>query len=107
LGIDEVHLTKDSSFTYVNGLLYNADTLFTAELIDLEAGTSKKSDGGLVNKEPGNLEAKYEKSVKDLEKKLEELNRCMFRRRFSDNLVAAGLREDVDTISNQTRRTRC
>ena len=27
----------------------------------------------------------------------------MFRRRFSDNLVAAGLREDVDTISNTNK----
>ena len=75
---DEVHLTKDSSFTYVNGLLYSADSIFTAEIIDLEAGTSKKSVRGIEDQEGSSLKANFEKSVKDLEKNLEELNRSMF-----------------------------
>jgi hypothetical protein len=67
--IDEVHLTKDSSYTYVNGLLYSADSIFTAEIIDLEAGTSKKPVRGIEDQEGSSLKAKFEKSVKDLEKK--------------------------------------
>jgi hypothetical protein len=32
---DLVHLTIESSTSYVNGLMYNAESLFTAEIIDL------------------------------------------------------------------------
>jgi hypothetical protein len=40
---DLVHLTNESSTSYVNGLLYNSDSLFTAEIIDLVEGTLRKS----------------------------------------------------------------
>jgi hypothetical protein len=35
---DKVHLTKESSKAYVNGLFFNSDSLFMAELVNLEAG---------------------------------------------------------------------
>ncbi len=41
---DLVHLTRESSETYVNGLLYNSEALFTSEIADLEEGTSKKPE---------------------------------------------------------------
>ena len=103
---DEIHLTKDSSFTYVNGLLYNADLFFTAELIDLEEGPSKKPEERQQNVKGDPLETIYAKSVKELEKSLEELNRSMFKRRFHDNLVMSRIREDVDTISNTNKEDR-
>ena len=49
------------------------------------------------------IEIEFEKSVKNLDRKLEELNRDMFRRRFNDSLVMARIREDVDTMSNQNK----
>ncbi len=36
---DQVHLT------YINSLLYNANTFFTAEIVNLEEGTSSKPEG--------------------------------------------------------------
>jgi hypothetical protein len=49
------------------------------------------------------IESDFERSVKTLEKNLEELNRDMFRRRFHDSLVMARIREDLDTISNAAK----
>ena len=97
---DKIHLTKESSEAYVNGLLFNSDSLFTAELVNLEAGTSKKPERLIEKVLSGRLESDFEKGVKSLEKKLVELNQEMFKRRFHDSLVMARLREDVDTTSN-------
>jgi hypothetical protein len=95
---DQVHLTKDSSMVYVNCLLYNAEAFFTAELIDLEAGTTKKPERQDVS-----LQTNFEKSVKDLDTKIEEINRNIFKRCFHNNLVLSRLREDVDCISNTNK----
>ena len=100
---DLVHLTLESSRSYVNGLLFNADAFFTAEIVDLEEGTSKKPERLIGKVASGRLEAEFEKSVQNLDRKLEELNRDMFRRRFHDSLVMARMREDVDTISNTNK----
>lgn len=100
---DQVHLTIESSIAYVNGLLYNSDAIFTAEIVDLEAGTSKKPERASEQMVSQTLQANFEKSVKDLDTKIVELNRDIFRRRFHDNLVMARIREDVDTISNTNK----
>ena len=107
---DQVHLNTESGKTYVNEILYYADNLFTAEIIDLEEGTSNKSvriSGKSPpeisfgkRKEKSQRETEHEKSVFNLDKKIDELNQDMFRRRFNDSLVMARLREDVDAISN-------
>ena len=96
---DGVHLTKESSLSYVNGLLFNSDALFTAEIIDIEEGTSKKPER-LRGKE---LESKFEKSVRKMNTRIEEVNKDMFNRRFHDSLVMARIREDVDAISNSSK----
>jgi hypothetical protein len=100
---DQVHLTYESSRVYVNCLLYHADNLFTAEVIDLEEGTSKKPDRLGWKGDVRQQEVDFEKNVRSLDKKLEELNRDMFRRRFQDSLVMARLREDLDTVSNTNK----
>jgi hypothetical protein len=41
---DQVHLDTDSGKTYVNEMLYYADNLFTAEIVNLEEGTSNMPD---------------------------------------------------------------
>jgi hypothetical protein len=97
---DQVHLTNDSSETYVNGLLFNSDSIFTAELVNLEVGTSKKPDRLIQKVVKGKLEVEFEKNVRNLDKKINELNQEMFRRRFQDSLVMARMREEIDTISN-------
>ena len=39
---DLVHRTKESSENYVNVLLLDTESLFTAEVVDLEEDTTKK-----------------------------------------------------------------
>jgi hypothetical protein len=103
---DQVHLTIESSKAYVNGLLYHADSLFTAEVIDLVEGTSKgpeRSERLARKGDSRQQELDFEKNVRSLDKKLEDLNRDIFRRRFHDSLVMARLREDLDTVSNTNK----
>jgi hypothetical protein len=100
---DEVHLTKESSYLYVNGLLYNSDTLFSAEIINKEDGTSRKSGRMGEKGEERPMESEFEESVKKLNIRLEELNQSMFNRRFHGSLVMARMREDVDVISNTNK----
>jgi hypothetical protein len=69
---DQVHLAKKSSKAYINGLLYNADSLFAAEIVNPEEGTSKKPERLVVKVKNGKLEAEFEKSVKSLDRKLVE-----------------------------------
>ena len=103
---DQVHLTKESSAAYVNGMLYNAEALFTAEVVDLEEGTSKKPERLIEKVTKGKLEAEFERSVRNLDKKLMEINQGIFRRRFNDSLVMARMREDIDTISNSNKENK-
>ncbi len=103
---DQVHLTLESGATYVNCLLYNADSFFTAEIVNLEEGTSNKPDGRVGRKDKqgeGKEKSSSEGSVRNLDKKIGELNRDMFGRRFHDSLVMARLREDLDTVSNTNK----
>jgi hypothetical protein len=103
---DGVHLTKESSTSYINGLLYNADSFFSAEIVNLEEGTSKKPERLRERTDELQLDKEFEKSVKMLDEKLEELNRSMFNRRFHDSLVMARIREDIDTISNTNKENK-
>ncbi len=89
---DGVHLTADSGRTFVNMLLFNSENFFETEVIDLAEETERR--------EPNRQQKVFEKGLKNLEKKLEDLNSGIFRRRFNDNLVMARLREDVDVTSN-------
>ena len=97
---DQVHLTLESSRAYVNGLLFNADALFTAEIIDIEEETSQRPERLSGEVASSKLEIEFEKNVRNLDKKLEDLNKEMFRRRFHDNLIMARMREELDTMSN-------
>jgi predicted ribosome quality control (RQC) complex YloA/Tae2 family protein len=62
--------------------------------VNFEEGTSNKSERKDKTKEKNQLESDFERSVKTLDKKLEELNRDIFRLRFHGSLVMARIRED-------------
>jgi hypothetical protein len=100
---DQVHLTLDSGKTYINELLFYSDTFFTAEIVNLEGGTSNNPERIGKEKEKNQLESDFEKSVKTLDNKLEELNRDIFQRHSHDSLVMARIREDLDVISNMAK----
>jgi hypothetical protein len=78
-------------------------TIFTANIIDLEEGTSNKPKIMIRKRDDTNMEESSEKSIRDLDTKLEELNCIIFRRRFHDSLVMARIRENLDTISNTNK----
>jgi hypothetical protein len=73
-------------------LLFNSESFFETEVIDLADETDRR--------EPNRQQTVFERGLKNLEKKLEDLNSGIFRRRFNDNLVMARLQEDVDVTSN-------
>ncbi len=88
--VDGVHLTPKSGNIFVSMLLYNAKNFFTTKVINLEDETNMAGVSGLGREsEPGSGQANFEKSVNKLDKKIEDINREIFRRRFNDNLVKA------------------
>jgi hypothetical protein len=77
---------------------FYADHLFTEEIVNLEEGTSNKTT---IDKTQ--LESDFKRSVKTIDKKLEELNRNMFWRRFHNSLVMDRMRKDIDAISSTAK----
>jgi hypothetical protein len=61
LMIKYVHLTIESSRTYVNEILYYADNLFTTEVVSLVEGTSNKPERIGRKKEKNQLESDFRK----------------------------------------------
>jgi hypothetical protein len=99
---DGIHLTPESGKTFIDMLLYNSDKFFNTEVINLEGGANKE----MIHKAGGSKSTsceEFERSVQDLDKKIEELNGDIFRRRFNDSLVMAQMREDIDVMSNQKK----
>ena len=122
---DLVHLTEDSGWIFVDGILGAAEAFFKAEVVDLEregiadesmvedvvpkpsssssmqtsTGASFSSFSKIVEN-PGNQDNKF------LEKKLQQLNTAVIKRKDSDNLVFARMREELDTISNAKKEDR-
>ena len=101
--IDGVHLTPTAGKVFIDTILFNSEEFFAAQFIDLESEKeniteyqTKKAE----KRDRSQMEVDFEKSVKSLDKKIEDLNKDIFRRRFQDSLVMARMREDVDTISN-------
>ncbi len=89
---DGVHLTADSGRTFVNTILFHAESFFETEVINLEEDPDRR--------EPDRQHSVFARGLKNLDNKIEQINTEIFRRRFNDNLVMARLREDMDTISN-------
>jgi hypothetical protein len=93
---DGVLLTADSGRTFVNMLLFNAEYFFETEVINLEEDPERR--------ELDKQHSVFARGLKNLEKKIEELNSGIFRRRFNDNLVMARLQEDMDAMSNGKKK---
>ena len=102
---DGVHLTATSGKVFVNALLYNADTFFTAELVDLEENMEIALDINVADKgKKILLERKTSKA--DIGKELADLKDDILRRREQDCLVTARIREELDHLSNVRKEDR-
>jgi hypothetical protein len=98
---DGVHLTPSSGKVFVNALLYNADALFNAEVIDLDQQESESEEETDTN--PGKKMAKHISLVK-LE--IANLKDDIDRRRVDDCMVTAPIREELDFLSNVKKEDR-
>ena len=97
---DGVHLTETSGKVFVNALLYHAEALFTAEVIDLE-NEKMEEDGesdGETDKNP-NRDSLVKTEIADLKDDIG-------RRRVDDCMVTARIREELDFISNVRKEDR-
>ncbi len=90
---------------FVKMLLYNAENFFTKEVIDLDYNINKPgSSKAVMRVELNSGQANFEKNVKTLDKKIKELYREIFRRRFDDNLIMAFIRKEFNLQHKQRRQ---
>ena len=101
---DGVHLTAGMGLTFLNALIYFADQIFDASVVDLEEEETAMeiasgSDGllPLTNKttKPKTTEEQLMEVIADIEK-----------RRMNDDLVFARIREELDFIVNSKKEDR-
>ena len=99
---DGVHLTRSSGKVFVNAILYNAESFFKTEVVDLDEemegpqNVDKTAKKG-TSKQATNTELKIE---------IENLKDDIARRRIDDSLVTARIREELDFLSNTRKEDR-
>jgi hypothetical protein len=95
---DGVHFMAFSGRVFVNALLFNADTFFNTEIIDLdedmEVGGTERN-GGTENDQNKNT-----KRITLVECEIANLKENIIRRSEEDCLVMARMREELDFFSN-------
>jgi hypothetical protein len=95
---DGVHLTASSGRVFVNALLYNADTFFNTEIIqldeDMEVNGTERNGGTESDKD------KNTNRITLVEREIANLKENIIRRREEDCLVTARMREELDFFSN-------
>ena len=101
---DGVHLTESAGKVYVNALLYNADALFTAEVINLEEEMEVENSGH--QKEPIVKPEQIAKRISVVESEIANMRDGIARRRIDDSLVTARIREELDFFTNMRKEDR-
>ena len=98
---DGVHLTKGTCLPFLNAVIYFAEDIFKASLIDLEQDVQMEETGSasivtnVVVSEEMTTEEKLKEVLADLEK-----------RRVNDDMMFARLREELDFIANTKKEDR-
>ena len=82
-----------------------AEELMQEEVLPIPSGSSSLqiSTGASLTKNADNLSSQDNKSI---EIKLQQLNTAVIKRKESDNLVFARMREELDMISNAKKEDR-
>ena len=101
---DGIHFTESSGKVYVNALLYNADSFFTAEIINLEEEI-ERSNTQKEDETAGKPEH-LSKRISVVELDIANLKNDLIRRRIDDSLVTARIREELDFFSNARKEDR-
>ena len=97
---DGVHFTPTSGKVFVNTMLFNADTFFNTEIVELEENMDTSS-----SKVSEDTKFKIGKRITLVEREVANLKEDILRRRENDCLVTARIREELDFQSNTKKRT--
>jgi hypothetical protein len=95
---DGIHLTRSSGKVFVNALLFNASSFFTAEIVNLEDEMETET--------AKSVHEKRHKQNNNLANEIAELKDDINRRRIDDSLVTARIREELDFLSNTRKEDR-
>ena len=97
---DGVHLTRGTSLPFLNAVIYFAEDIFKASLVDLEQDVQMEESGsaGIVTSVVVGEETTTEEKLKEVLADLEK-------RRVNDDMMFARLREELDFIANTKKRT--
>ena len=98
---DGVHFTPSSGKVFVTTMLFNADTFFNTEIVelveDMDTSSSKVSE---------DTKSKIGKRITLVEREVANLKEDILRRRENDCLVTARIREELDFQSNTKKEDR-
>ena len=113
---DGVHLTKQSGKTFLSLILDLAETYFKAELVTLEDLNDHDDDDQDDEVEDGEVDTRRAgrskvmptevRGLRDTNNRLSKLESEMMRKRLSDNLMFARMREEMDAAANKSKEDR-
>ena len=98
---DGVHLTRGTCLPFLNVVVYFAEDIFKASLVDLEQDVQMEESGsaGIVTSVVVGEETTTEEKLKEVLADLEK-------RRVNDDMMFARLREELDFIANTKKEDR-
>ena len=103
---DGVHLTRGTGLPFLNAIIYYAEDIFKAAIIDLEQDVQMES---ILAPEPNGvltLTSGVTGEEKTTEEKLKELLSDLEKRRVNDDMMFARLREELDFTANTKKEDR-
>jgi hypothetical protein len=99
---DGVHLTRSSGRVFVNAILYNAESFFKTEVVDLDEEMERPQNADKTAKQGTSKQA----TNTELKIEIENVKDDIARRRIDDSLVTSRIREELDFLSNMRKEDR-
>ena len=104
---DGVHLTQGTSLPFLNAVIYFADEIFKAAVIDLEHDDQMETnEAEVVASGSGLLSLASNQAKTVTTERLNEVLADIEKRRANDDLIFARIREELDFIANSKKEDR-
>ena len=97
---DNIHLTDSMGMQFLQAIVYYAEKVYEAEVVDLE---KMDTDVEPVASGSGSVEVETKKPIQD---QIDAIIRDTMKRRHFDSLVTARIREEMDHLINVKREDR-
>ena len=97
---DNIHLTDAMGLQFLQAIVYYAEKVYEAEVVDLE---KMDTDVEPVASGSGSVEVERKKPIQD---QIDAIIRDTMKRRHFDSLVTARIREEMDHLINVKREDR-